>query len=319
MTNVKTFISGCYPRSEALVQATRDHDRKRIDDAELNRVRKADREALINAQLQNNFDYYSDGLLDWQDDFRPVVSAAGGVRTGALKRYFNTNTFYRQPVFEMPSRVDTFDLQSYFHTDASKDIPYKSSLPGPASFQAMSVGSNNSLDEIVGLLKQIIFWLIENNCFYIQLREPWLAYHSHRHTDEAMNAYVKSIKQLVSEVRSKNPKVQIGVHLPFGDAAPLLKALDAIDFDFMGVDFYETDLDQLRVINWKDKELVAGCINGRNSLIEQESVIADFIAKAMTELSPNALSVTNNVGMGFIPQSVAEQKLQLMGRLKSQF
>src|SRR5207248_2836081 len=52
---------------------------------------------LVSAQQAVGLDLLSDGMLRWQDHFRPLLEAADGLETGALTRFLDTNTFYRAP------------------------------------------------------------------------------------------------------------------------------------------------------------------------------------------------------------------------------
>ena len=64
---VEAFAPGMYPRSEALVQATRDLDRGRTTEAEVDARVQADQEELIGAQQAAGLDLLTDGMLRWQD------------------------------------------------------------------------------------------------------------------------------------------------------------------------------------------------------------------------------------------------------------
>ena len=52
---------------------------------------------LVSVQQEAGLDLLADGMLRWQDIFRPFVEAAEGLATGALTRFLDTNTFYRAP------------------------------------------------------------------------------------------------------------------------------------------------------------------------------------------------------------------------------
>ena len=67
----------------------------RIDDVE--RQRAADLDVLVSAESEAGFDLLSDGMLAWQDLFRPLVDASEGLEAGALTRFLDTNTFFRAP------------------------------------------------------------------------------------------------------------------------------------------------------------------------------------------------------------------------------
>src|SRR2546421_3842 len=94
---MKAFVPGIYPRSEQLVQATRDLDRGRTSQQAVDEQVERDLAELVSVQEQAGLDLLSDGMLRWQDLFRPLLEASEGLETGALTRFLDTNTFYRAP------------------------------------------------------------------------------------------------------------------------------------------------------------------------------------------------------------------------------
>ena len=93
----KAYAPGIYPRSEALVQATRDLDRGRTTQEAVDEQVERDLAELVSVQQQAGLDLLADGMLRWQDLFRPLLEATDGLETGALTRFLDTNTFYRAP------------------------------------------------------------------------------------------------------------------------------------------------------------------------------------------------------------------------------
>ena len=94
---MEAFVPGIYPRSEELVQATRDLDRGRTTQEAVDAQVERDLQHLISAEQDAGLALLSDGMLRWQDVFRPLVEAADGLERGALTRFLDTNTFYRAP------------------------------------------------------------------------------------------------------------------------------------------------------------------------------------------------------------------------------
>src|SRR5438034_8005621 len=94
---MKAFVPGVYPRSERLVQATRDLDRARTSQEAVDEQVERDLAELVSVQQQAGLDLLTDGMLRSQDLFRPLLEASEGLETGALTRFLDTNTFYRAP------------------------------------------------------------------------------------------------------------------------------------------------------------------------------------------------------------------------------
>jgi 5-methyltetrahydropteroyltriglutamate--homocysteine methyltransferase len=315
VTTIQAVISGIYPRSEALVQATRDHDRRRITRAQLAQQLATDRQQLFRLQQETTFDLLTDGLLNWQDLFRPLVEACQGMTIGPLVRQFNTNTFYRQPRFEGTPRLDAAKLESYF-THLSSATSWRATLPSPCALAEMSAGEGDRMIQATKLLTETAQWLLNQGISCIQLQDSWLAYHSRELTESQLGRCAKALNRLVRTVKGKVP---LGLHLPFGDAAPLLRDLWRVPFDFIGVDFYQTDLEALGNFDWSHRGLLAGCVNGRNSLMENEEEVCAFVERLLEELQPRTLLLSNNVDLEFVPEPIARRKVELLGRVKRHF
>src|SRR5438309_5444155 len=118
---MQAFAPGIYPRSERLVQATRDLDRDRTSPEAVDEQVERDLAELLSVQEQAGLDLLSDGMLRWQDVFRPLLEASEGLETGALTRFLDTNTFYRAPhaTTATPKLAGTLDDR------------YVTPLPGP--------------------------------------------------------------------------------------------------------------------------------------------------------------------------------------------
>jgi 5-methyltetrahydropteroyltriglutamate--homocysteine methyltransferase len=80
LTEIRAYAPGIYARSEELVQATRDLNRGRVTEEAVEEQRLADLCAIIEAQREAGLDYFSDGLLNWQNIFRPFDESAQGLR-----------------------------------------------------------------------------------------------------------------------------------------------------------------------------------------------------------------------------------------------
>jgi 5-methyltetrahydropteroyltriglutamate--homocysteine methyltransferase len=108
LPEIQAYAPGIYARSEELVQATRDLDRDRATPEAVEERREADMRSFLDAQREAGLDYLSDGLLNWQDIFRPFCETARGLEPGPLTRFLNTNTFFRAPAAteEAPTLVE---------------------------------------------------------------------------------------------------------------------------------------------------------------------------------------------------------------------
>src|ERR671911_3043209 len=107
-------------------------DRDRATAEAVEERREADMRSFLDAQREARLDYLSDGLLNWQDIFRPFGEAARGLATGPLTRFLNTNTFFRAPAVteEAPKLVEPLG-EPYFSTGELPRNRWVATLPSP--------------------------------------------------------------------------------------------------------------------------------------------------------------------------------------------
>ena len=72
-------------------------DRARTSQEAVDEQVERDLAEFVSVQQQAGLDLLTDGMLRWQDIFRPMLEATEGLETGALTRFLDTNTFYRAP------------------------------------------------------------------------------------------------------------------------------------------------------------------------------------------------------------------------------
>jgi len=106
-------------------------------------------------------------------------------------------------------------------------------------------------------------------------------------------------------------KATLAFHVYFGDAAPHIDELLKLPVDAIGVDLVQTDVKALGS-GW-NKGLVAGVINGRSSILESPKDLVDVARHLADIVRPRNLYLSSNCELGYLPTSVAEQKVQRLG------
>jgi len=148
MTEIGCYLHGLYPRSEALVAATRDVDRGRQLPRVVEAQRDVDRAEIVALQRDAGLTLVSSGFLSWADLFRPLVDACPGLATGPLVRWFDNNTFVRTPVVRGPLELD-LDLFAVERTDVGL-------LPGPYTFSRMATGAGDREALMAALARDLL-------------------------------------------------------------------------------------------------------------------------------------------------------------------
>jgi 5-methyltetrahydropteroyltriglutamate--homocysteine methyltransferase len=294
---VKAFIPGLYPRSEALVQATRDLDRGRTTPEAVDEQVERDLAQLVSAQHEAEVDLLADGMLRWQDVFRPFVEAADGLDTGALTRFLDTNTFYRAPSASTATpKLGAPVGERYI---APLPGPRLVTLPSPFAFAHGTGLTPSAVAE--GVLKPQIDAL---DAELVVLEDPFLAREEQPELDGLAGAL---------EALSGGPKLVLW--LTFGDAEAAFGAgLAELPVAGIGVDFYATKANV--VPDGFDKLLLAGVLDARNSAPEEPREIAAFVGQ-LEARGVSDVALAPNGDLQYVSEVVAREKVARLGKAKT--
>jgi 5-methyltetrahydropteroyltriglutamate--homocysteine methyltransferase len=296
MADLRAFIPGLYPRSEALVQATRDLDRGRTTAEAVDEQVECDQAELVSAQQDAGFDLLADGMLRWQDHFRPLLEAAEGLETGALTRFLDTNTFYRAP----KATTATPSLGGPLEERYAPPLPGPRLVTLPSPF-ALAKGTGVTAQTVgQSVLRPVLDAL---DAELVVLVEPFLAREEAAELDDLAEAL---------DTLAGGPK--LAVWFTFGDASTLLEAgASELPVDGIGIDFYATHLDDLP--EGFPKLLLAGVLDARSSLLEEPRELADF-AQRLHERSERIALVPNG-DLQYVSEAVAREKVKRLGQART--
>jgi 5-methyltetrahydropteroyltriglutamate--homocysteine methyltransferase len=294
---LQAFSPGIYARSEELVQATRDLDRGRTREEAVDEQFERDFRELVRVQEEAGLDLLSDGMLRWQDLWRPLAEATEGLESRPLTRFLDTNTFYRAVLVEGSPR-----LRSPLPAPDLPEGRWVGTLPSPFSFSRAANGevSAKELAEAV-LAPQIEAWAADG-CAAVVLQEPFLS----RQPD--------GLDELAESLRELPQPLPLHLQLTFGDAEPLLGHLATLPVDGIGVDFYRTRLEA--VPDNFPKTLLAGVVDAQSSAVEGPDELARFV-ETLLEKSPARLALVPNGDLQFVPETIAKKKLVSLGRARA--
>jgi methionine synthase II (cobalamin-independent) len=250
-------------------------------------------------------DFFSDGLLKWQDIFRPLMGALG-VKPHTLIRWFDTNTFFREP--ELVGKVPTVKNPEGVVAAASVPRPRVATLPSPYMFSRAAHTDQDRnrlmLDLAQRVLRPAIDASVAGGAELIHLQDPWLGYFGIKSDDWAPLGEALAVLH-------RDLKATLAFHVYFGDAGPHIAQLLRLPVDAIGVDLIETDVSELGS-GW-DKGLVAGIVNGRSSILESLDNTVEVARHLADTVRPRNLYLTSNCELGYLPTVVAEQKILRLG------
>jgi 5-methyltetrahydropteroyltriglutamate--homocysteine methyltransferase len=296
---LKAFCPGIFPRSEALVQATRDLDRGRTTKDAVDGQIAGDLAQLVEVQQSAGIDLLTDGMLRWQDLFRPFVDEAEGLERGALTRFLDTNTFYRAPA----ATTATPRLASPLGEE------YVAPLPGP---RVVTLPSPWALGQGTGVPAKTIAadvlkpQLETLDAELVVLSEPFLA----RHGASELEELAPALEAL------SGGSTPVAIQFTFCDARELLEAGAAdLPVDGIGIDFYSTHLTDFP--EGFGKLLLAGVVDARNSVLEEPRELAAFAERLRSERGAEQIALTPNGDLQYVSQQIAHEKVRRLGKAKT--
>ena len=291
---------------------TRDLERGRTTADVVEARLKEDETAFVALQREAGLDLVSDGLLRWQDIFRPLAEAAS-MPARTLIRWFDNNSFFRAPEAADPPELKRLEDAPEVLTRPSATLLQSrvATLPSPYLFSraAHTSGDRDALLRAVAgeVLRPTVQTLVGLGYDAIHLEEPWLAYFGI--DDDAWPAFEEGLG-LIRE--ALDGRAALILHVYFGDAAPHAERLRHLPVDAIGIDFVETDLDALGS-NW-EVDVLVGAIDGRRSLVEQPQPVAAFAQRVVEQLQPRTLYLSSNSELEMLPTEVAAEKVRALGQ-----
>jgi 5-methyltetrahydropteroyltriglutamate--homocysteine methyltransferase len=295
---MKAFVPGIYPRSERLVQATRDLDRGRTSQEAVDEQVERDLGELISVQQQAGLDLLTDGMLRWQDLFRPLLEASEGLETGALTRFLDTNTFYRAPHATSATPKLAAPLGERYI--APVPGPRLVTLPSPFALSqgtgvpALTIAENVLKPAIEAVEAEIVV-----------LAEPFFG----REEATPPSELEQSLAALAG-----GPK--LALQLTFCDARkPLEQGLAELPVDAIGIDFYGTHLSD--VPKGFGKLLLAGVVDARSSTLEDPRELALFAERLRNEREIEQVALVPNGDLQFVSERIGREKLLRLGKAKT--
>jgi 5-methyltetrahydropteroyltriglutamate--homocysteine methyltransferase len=311
---VEAELTGVFPRSEKLVEATRAATRGKMIQSEVDTILAADVKSLVELQRNTALDVFIDGQLNWQDLFRPFSEIFTGIHPGALTRWFDNNTFYRKPIVADNIAFRGSGIGEFFRHDLLPTTARKAILPGPFTFAILSENSAyqslaDLTDDLAHALRETVANLQKAGYTAFQFNEPVLVGNAatKRDLEVAKHAF---------EVCAKGVTGQTTLQTYFGDAGPIIDELLDYPVDCIGLDFYATSISSLTAHDF-NKQLGCGCIDGRNSLLETPGDLSKFVAEIGKRLNPKTVHLNPNCDLDFLPETVAEKKVRLLGETKA--
>jgi len=299
------LIPGQYPRSENLITATREFDRQRQSATDVLNAIQDDVIAL--KSLQWGLPYLTTGLFNWQDLVRPFVELVKDARAESIKRFYETNSFWR--LLEVPEKfvLKSIDHQAwfkkYFLADGAfqKDDPIIINLPFPFLFREYS--KNLTLDQISSLLESTFQMVRECPNAVVCLIEPSFGW-------QPLNDPDKQMAKLFTEKLRKSIPNTIFLCTFFFPVESDIDFIYELPVDGYGIDFYNNSISKMLKRFPANKTLLAGVLNTQSTLIESSKNISQFIDMLHAVIPLQQILFTPNGPAELLPRNIMDKKVK---------
>lgn len=308
---MKTTVIGAWPKvsdgptGQQLRNALHRHDRGDIDDETLDAVFDSTTRAAIGELEVAGIDVVNDGQVRWDDLFSPFARSWNGVSRGPLERYYDNNTYFRQPVVAGPISSDGRTLlRDFALARATTTHELKGAVCGPLTFATLAIDEHyGSLEKltlaVADALAADIAALGAAGATLVDVEDPALVA-APQHIDLAREAYL----------RIATAGVPLAVQTYFFPADRVLESLASFPVAQIGIDLRSRATTALRRLDTvKGRTIVLGVVDARNTRLESPREVATLIEQALKLVPPERLWVAPTTGLEFLPHDAAVRKL----------
>ncbi len=302
-----TSLTSAFPRSEALVQATRDLDRGRTTPEAVQELYLRTEAEVAGLEQRLGLEPRTGGYLRWQDLFRPFAESWEGFTVGPLTRWFETNQFYRQPILHSPPGRVAGAIANWLPLPPGGKGPRKAILPGPYTFAGLldnrSGETPESLTHRMGrLLGDEVQELRAAGYTAFQFQEPLLVYRPPE------GARAEAVVAAYRAIASAAGGSVVAVWTYFADAHNAWPLLSRLPVSLVGVDLSETDALALAPATER-RGLGLGVIDPRTSLVEEPAEVVRLARSIADRHRPTSLWIGSGAPLDLLPWEPATRKL----------
>ena len=307
-------VVGNYPRvgppskAPSLRQALTQFDEGKMGAEELQRVEDQVTQEVLEQQIEAGLDLVTDGQVRWDDAQTYFAGGIQGFSTNGLLRYFDTNTYYRQPVAETALRWTVpVTVRDYEFAAAHSSKPVKAAMIGPYTLARLSQRKHyrsfrRMVLDLATALNREARALEAAGASVIQFDEPAILKYP-----EDFGLFEEACDQ-VTRGLTRGKKA---VYTFFGSLDGLYPQFLRLPFDIIGLDFVQGKE------NWEllrsfpdDKELGFGIVDARNTKMETVEELVEAVRRISRLVPLTRLHINPSCGLEFLPRANAYAKLR---------
>ena len=309
---LKTTVIGAYPKigegldGQELRRALHRHDRGEIGDADLDKVFDEVTRSAIGEIESAGIDVTNDAQIRWDDLLSPFARTWSGVEPGPLERFYDNNTYFRQPVIDGPIVTDGRSLvRDYTFARGVAKSQLKAAVPGPLTFATLAARDEQyrTLEDrvlaVADATAREIAGLKAAGATMIDIEDPAVVA-SPKHIELAREAYG----------RFADPDLAITLVTYFFPADAVLESLASFPVAAVGIDVRSRDTTAFdRLDAFRTQYVLLGVVDARNTRLETASELGTIIDEALKLVPSGSLWIAPTTGLEYLPHDVATKKL----------
>jgi 5-methyltetrahydropteroyltriglutamate--homocysteine methyltransferase len=306
------------PGQQPLRQAIARFDRGEIDAAELAATADRVTETVLAEQADAGLDLVTDGQVRWQDPLTYIASRLANIEITGLLRWFESNTYYRQPVATGPVAWTAPILAADYEFAARRSrVPVKAVMTGPYTIAALSHSRHHrdlrafAVDLARALNQELkALTALEPAPTWIQVDEPAIAHNPGVMYPREVDVFEEALAALTEGLDRTRTRLSLYVyHGDLADFGP--DHIARLPFDLVGLDLVQGAASWKLVRDWPEgKALGAGVVDARNVRMEDAAEV-----RRQLEAIPDHVDevhVSPSCGLEFLPRETARKKLELV-------
>lgn len=267
---------------------------------------------VIGEQEAAGLDLVTDGLVHWYDLMAHPASRLDGVQINGLVRFFDTNTYVRQP--EVVGKIGgSFGLApEYERAKAAASKEVKAVITGPYTLARHSISkTNGDLSSLAQSYADAVAAELEAlgkaGARFVQIDEPSLL----KFPEDA-----EMVRNVLMRAVATKGDITISLATYFGDATAIYGELMKMPADILALDLqYGAGLVDTITQHGADRPIALGAIDGRNTKLDDVESVARDVGRVMEALGSRGVEEVHlqpSCGLEFLPRDRAKRKLERM-------
>src|SRR5256712_8176807 len=298
---LKTTVIGAYPKigegldGQELRRALHRHDRGEIGDADLDKLFDQVTRGAIGEIESAGIDVTNDAQIRWDDLLSPFARTWSGVEPGPLERFYDNNTYFRQPVIDGPIVTDGRSLvRDYTFARGVAKSQLKAAIPGPLTFATLAARDDHfsSFEDrvlaIADATAREVRGLSDAGARMVDIEDPAVVA-SPRHIELAREAYG----------RLADAAHALALVTYFFPPDAVLESLASFPVAAIAIDVRSRDTTAFeRLDALRNKYVLLGVVDARNTRLETAAEGAGYAERALKLVPEDHLKLASTTSLG---------------------